>query len=188
MSQKKQVLFINYSLHSGGIEKSLVTLLSLFDFTRYDVDLQLFANEGLFLERVPPQVNLLPPLFPAEYKLNIRKALFALVKSGHPLVAVCRLLVTFAGKTPGGMGDRLARMWKIEKHFVHPARKEYDAVVAFMEGQPIYYAVTKVQAKRKMMLDIEKECALTVASAVRNVPKKPEKAQDSLLEVLRGGG
>ena len=48
MSQKKQVLFINYSLHSGGIEKSLVTLLSLFDFTRYDVDLQLFANEGLF--------------------------------------------------------------------------------------------------------------------------------------------
>ena len=150
MSQKKQVLFINYSLHSGGIEKSLVTLLSLFDFTRYDVDLQLFANEGLFLERVPPQVNLLPPLFPAEYKLNIRKALFALVKSGHPLAAVCRLLVTFAGKTPGGMGDRLARMWKIEKHFVHPARKEYDAVVAFMEGQPIYYAVTKVQAKRKI--------------------------------------
>lgn len=46
----------------------------------------------------------------------------------------------------------------------------------------------QVQAKRKMMLDIEKECALTVASAVRNVPKKPEKAQDSLLEVLRGGG
>ena len=41
-------------------------------------------------------------------------------------------------------------MWKIEKHFVHPARKEYDAVVAFMEGQPIYYAVTKVQAKRKI--------------------------------------
>lgn len=150
MSQKKQVLFINYSLHSGGIEKSLVTLLSLFDFTRYDVDLQLFANEGLFLDRVPPQVNLLPPLFPAEYKLNIRKALFALVKSGHPLAAVCRLLVTFAGKTPGGMGDRLARMWKIEKHFVHPACKEYDAVVAFMEGQPIYYAVTKVQAKRKI--------------------------------------
>ena len=70
MSQKKQVLFINYSLHSGGIEKSLVTLLSLFDFTRYDVDLQLFANEGLFLDRVPPQVNLLPPLFPAEYKLK----------------------------------------------------------------------------------------------------------------------
>lgn len=150
MSRKKQVLFINYSLHSGGIEKSLVTLLSLFDFAKYEVDLQLFANEGLFLERVPSQVHLLPPLFPAEYKLNIRQALTALLRKGHPLVAICRLLVTFAGKTPGGMGDRLVRMWKIEKHFVHSAQKEYDAVVAFMEGQPIYYAVTKVKAKRKI--------------------------------------
>lgn len=58
-----------------------------------------------------------------------------------------------------------------------------------MELQRAMLALDKqVQAKRKMMLDIEKECALTVASAVRNVPKKPEKAQDSLLEVLRGGG
>lgn len=150
MPQKKRVLFINYSLHSGGIEKSLVTLLSLFDFAKYEVDLQLFANEGLFLERVPAQVNLLPPLFPAAYKLNIRQALPALLKTGHPLDALCRLLVTAAGKTPGGMGDRLARMWNIEKHFVRPARGVYDAAVAFMEGQPIYYAVTKVQARRKI--------------------------------------
>lgn len=150
MPQKKRVLFINYSLHSGGIEKSLVTLLSLFDFTKYEVDLQLFANEGLFLERVPGEVNLLPPLFPAEYKYNIRQALPALLKKGHPLASLCRLLVTFAGKTPGGMGDRLARMWQIEKHFVRPARGMYDAAVAFMEGQPIYYAVTKVQAKRRI--------------------------------------
>ena len=82
--------------------------------------------------------------------MNIRQALTALLRKGHPLVAICRLLVTFAGKTPGGMGDRLVRMWKIEKHFVHSAQKEYDAVVAFMEGQPIYYAVTKVKAKRKI--------------------------------------
>ncbi|MFR8229831.1 MAG: hypothetical protein ACLVAH_07790 [Anaeromassilibacillus sp.] len=99
MSRKKQVLFINYSLHSGGIEKSLVTLLSLFDFAKYEVDLQLFANEGLFLERVPSQVHLLPPLFPAEYKLNIRQALTALLRKGHPLVAICRLF-DLRGKTP----------------------------------------------------------------------------------------
>ena len=112
--------------------------------------MQLFANEGLFLERVPAQVNLLPPLFPAEYKQQIGKAFPALLKKGHPRAAFCRLLVTLAGKTPGGMGDRLARMWDIEKRFVRPAEKVYDAAVAFMEGQPIYYAVTKVEAKRKI--------------------------------------
>ncbi len=85
MSQKKQVLCINYSLHSGGIETSLVTLLSLFDFTRSDVDLQLFANEGLFLDRGPPQVNPLPPLFPAEYKLKIRIPFTFQNRRFHPL-------------------------------------------------------------------------------------------------------
>lgn len=146
---KKSVLFINYSLHSGGIEKSLVTVLSLFDYKNYDVDLQLFANDGMFLNRVPSEVNLLPPLFPAEYKLNIRQAFFALIKKGYPKIAVCRLLVTFAGLR-GTMGERLVRMWNVEKRFIKPSPKEYDAVVAFMEGQPIYYAVTKVRAKNKI--------------------------------------
>jgi glycosyltransferase involved in cell wall biosynthesis len=149
MPEKKKVLFVNYSLHSGGIEKSLVTLLSLFDYESYEVDLQLFANDGMFLSRVSPKVHLLEPLFPKEYKLNIRKAFFALIKKGHPLIALCRLLVTFAGLR-GTMGERLVRMWNVEKHFIHAPKKEYDAVIAFMEGQPIYYAVTKVKSKTKI--------------------------------------
>lgn len=149
MSSKKNILFINYSLHSGGIEKSLVTILSLIDYTKYNVDLQLFANEGMFLDRVPQNVNLLPPLFPKEYKLNIRKAFFALIKKGYPKIAICRLLVSFAGLR-GTMGERLVKMWNIEKRFIKSPDKEYDAVIAFMEGQPIYYAVTKVKSKNKI--------------------------------------
>lgn len=149
MPQKKKILFINYSLHSGGIEKSLVTVLSLFDYEKYDVDLQLFANEGLFLQRVPKQVNLLEPLFPAEYRLNIRRAFPALLKKGRPLLALGRLLVSFAGLR-GTMGERLARMWKAERLFVRPAKKEYDCAVAFMEGQPIYYNAEKVRSAVKI--------------------------------------
>jgi glycosyltransferase involved in cell wall biosynthesis len=146
---KKKILFINYSLHSGGIEKSLVTILSLLDYEKYDVDLQLFANEGLFLERVPKQVHLLKPLFPAEYRLNIRKAFFALLRGGHPGLAFCRLLVTFAGLR-GTMGERLGKMWNVERRFTRPASGKYDAAVAFMEGQPIYYCVTKVKSRVKI--------------------------------------
>ena len=146
---KKRILFINYSLHSGGIEKSLVTILSLFDYEKYDVDLQLFANEGLFLDRVPREVHLLEPLFPAEYRLNIRKAFPALLKAGHPGLAFCRLLVTLAGLR-GTMGERLGKMWSVERRFARPARGEYDAAIAFMEGQPIYYCVTKVKSRVKI--------------------------------------
>lgn len=149
MPDKKKILFINYSLHSGGIEKSLVTVLSLFDYQTYDVDLQLFANDGMFLSRVPSAVHLLPPLFPAEYKLNIRQAFPALVRKGRPLTAACRLMVSFAG-LKGTMGERLVRMWNVERRFIRPSKKEYDTVIAFMEGQPIYYAVSKVKSKNKI--------------------------------------
>ncbi|MDD3262175.1 MAG: hypothetical protein PHU79_09805, partial [Oscillospiraceae bacterium] len=146
---KKQILFINYSLHSGGIEKSLVTLLSLFDYDKYDVDLQLFANEGLFLPRVPKQVHLLPPLFPKEYRLNVRQAVPALLGGGHPLLALCRAGVSVGG-LHGTMGERLVKMWKCESRFVRDNPKTYDAAVAYMEGQPIYYCVGHVRAKRKI--------------------------------------
>ena len=149
MSERKKILFLNYSLHSGGIEKSLVTVLSLFDTQKYEVDLQLFANEGLFFERVPNRVHILPPLFPKDYRLNIRSAFPALLLHGHPLLALCRLLVSFSG-LHGTMGERLSKMWRIERHFVRPAGKRYDAVVAFMEGQPLYYAVEKTNAEVKI--------------------------------------
>lgn len=32
--------------------------------------------------------------------------------------------------------------------------------------------------KRGMMLDIEKECIMTIASALRSIPKKPEKEEE----------
>lgn len=44
----------------------------------------------------------------------------------------------------------------------------------------------QIQAKRKMLLDIEKENVMTIASALRSIPKKEEKEDNPLLKVLRG--
>lgn len=44
-----------------------------------------------------------------------------------------------------------------------------------------------LQSKRKMMLDIEKENIMTIASALRSIPKKVEKSTGpSLKEILNG--
>ena len=45
----------------------------------------------------------------------------------------------------------------------------------------------RVQAKRKAMFDIEKECAMTVSSALRSIPKSAA-APKNPLEGLIGGG
>lgn len=44
-----------------------------------------------------------------------------------------------------------------------------------------------VQAKRKMLLDIEKENVMTIKAALQTIPKKQESKQNALLEALGGG-
>ena len=45
----------------------------------------------------------------------------------------------------------------------------------------------QIASKRKMLLDIEKENVMTIASALRSIPKKEDKESDNpLLKVLRG--
>ena len=44
----------------------------------------------------------------------------------------------------------------------------------------------QVQSKRKMLLEIEKENIMTIASALRSVPKKTAKKKNPLMEALNG--
>ena len=44
----------------------------------------------------------------------------------------------------------------------------------------------QIQSKRKMLLDIEKENVMTIASALRCIPKKESETDNPLLKVLRG--
>jgi hypothetical protein len=45
----------------------------------------------------------------------------------------------------------------------------------------------KIMAKRKMMFDTEKENIMTIASALRSIPKKEEKKSNALMEALGNG-
>jgi len=42
----------------------------------------------------------------------------------------------------------------------------------------------QVQAKRKMLLDMEKENIMTIASSLRSIPKKQENKKNAMLEAL----
>ena len=44
----------------------------------------------------------------------------------------------------------------------------------------------QIQAKRKMLFGIEKENVMTIASALRSIPKAPEKKNNALKEALSG--
>lgn len=55
---RKRVLFIIPSLEEGGAERVLVNLLGKLDYNRYEVDLCVVENRGIFLNQIPQQVKL----------------------------------------------------------------------------------------------------------------------------------
>src|SRR5690625_6895841 len=100
---KKSMLFIIDSLDIAGAEKSLVTLLNLLDYTKYEVDLQLFSYGNTLEQLVPHDVNILKPFEYTNFtNLNLKSAFVHTVTTrseehtselqsrGH---LVCRLLL-----------------------------------------------------------------------------------------------
>ena len=56
---KKDILIYTYNLDIGGIERSLIGLLNSIDYDKYNVDLYMFKHEGILMNHIPKQVNLL---------------------------------------------------------------------------------------------------------------------------------
>ncbi len=60
---------------------------------------------------------------------------------------------------------------------------DYFKTIAMLEKHLIDLD-KQVQTKRKMMFDLEKENLMTVAAAMRSIPKKPDKKKSRLEEAL----
>ena len=74
-----------------------------------------------------------------------------------------------------------------EEHQKQPeemTQSDYFKLLAQME-KVLIDCDKQVQAKRKMLLDLEKELCMTVASALRSIPKKPKEKSDPLGAILK---
>ena len=143
---KKRLLFILPSLVGGGAEKSLITLLSLMDYSRYEVDLFLFRKEGLFLANVPEEVNIVDGgenyrQFDGEAASYIKSCIKKLQLSK----AVNRMVYSRAIES----GDRKA-VWNCLKKALPKIDKHYDVAIGYLEGNANYYCVDCVDADIKI--------------------------------------
>ena len=88
--KKIKILFVCASMKVGGAEKSLVNLLNLIDYSKYDVDLLLLQKQGAFLKQIPEQVKIL------ELKSRARALYNSENRKIHEyLMSVIKYVVTF---------------------------------------------------------------------------------------------
>lgn len=143
---KPKILFVLDSLRIGGAEKSLITLLSLLDYEKYEVDLQLITRTGKFLSYVPQEVNVLPSTAWEEYlALPLWKKFF------HISQALTRLYTAFKLRTSKYIGREVdVFMWKTTSPHIRTLEKEYDIAIGYGQYLPSFFVVDKVNAKRKV--------------------------------------
>lgn len=144
---KKKLLFVMNNLNGGGAEKALISLLESLDYSRFDVDLFLFKHEGLFLDRVPPAVNIKPepPLY-RYFDMPVGAAIKGCLAEGKPGIALRRVRMGAVYRRESHPAVREQLSWKhISKALPH-LPETYDAVIGFMEKNPLYFAVEHVKA------------------------------------------
>ncbi|WP_417898974.1 glycosyltransferase [Bacillus haimaensis] len=148
---KKSILFVINNLNCGGAEKALISLLETLDYSKVNVDLYLFKQEGMFLSKVPIEVNILdePKLYDI-FNMPIKKALFTALRSGRLSLAINRLLAGYVFKYEKNGAKCEQRVWKYKKKSLDKIPKDYDLAVGYLEKGPIYFCVDMVNAKTKV--------------------------------------
>lgn len=149
---KKSVLFVIDSLECAGAEKSLVTLLSLIDYSCYSVDLMLFGHGGVLEELVPKEVNILKPLKYAEFaKLSFLRALTYSVSHLNYKMFASRIHYSVGiRKNKCSNPQKAGIYWRSVSRVIEKNPKTYDVAISYAQGIPTFYVAEKVKSKKKI--------------------------------------
>ncbi len=139
------------NLQCGGAEKALLSLLQIFDYSTYNVDLLLFKKEGVFLNKLPNEVTLLEaPIAYSYFDMPIKKAIINCVKTKKWNVLINRILSVYVFKTEKNEAVKEQKLWKYIKCTFDNLPKKYDVSIGFLEKTPNYFCVCKTEAKLKI--------------------------------------
>ena len=130
--KKRRILFLIDSLVCGGAEKSLVSLLPLLDYSRFEVDLMLIGRGGLFDGYVPKEVHVIDMPQPTGLLARLCTLYYSLLIRLFPNRHFAEL------------------RWKALHTSIKTFSEGYDVAVAYQQGFPTYYVAEKVRANRKL--------------------------------------
>ncbi|MBU7593516.1 glycosyltransferase [Metabacillus halosaccharovorans] len=148
---KKNILFTINNLNCGGAEKALISLLETIDYSMYNVDLFLFKHEGLFFNKIPKQVNLLEEPYEYQYfDMSIKTAIKDSIKKGRLDIAFSRVCAGYIFNVETNRARCEQRVWKYISKSLKNISKRYDVAIGYLEKNPVYFCIDKVNANKKI--------------------------------------
>lgn len=150
--KKKRLLFVIDDLGSGGGERSLLTVLQLLDYKKYEVDLLVFIPRGLFLKSVPVEVQLVHLNEAYDiFTLPLAKSITKFFLKGNFSFAINRFRCAYVAHFMTGSSRYIdQRVWKYMRCAFENTLPEYDAAIGYLEGKPNFFVADCVKAKIKI--------------------------------------
>lgn len=148
---RKSILFVIDSLNCAGAEKSLVTLLNLLDYKKYDVELQLFSYGGPLEKLLPKEVTLLPKMEYTRFtEKSLKNNILGIRKINDFKMIKSRILFSKAIRRKNlGNRERARLYWSINKSVINANEKIYDIAISYSQGIPTFYVAEKINATCK---------------------------------------
>lgn len=150
----KNIFIASHCMEIGGAERSLIGLLNVIDFNKYEVDLFLYRHTGEFLNLIPKEVNLLSEI--KKYSV-LARPMINVLKEGHIEMVAARV----CGKVCSFIYDKRNKSTKpslVSIEYSHKfTRKllpkinyncDYDLAISFLT--PHYIVKEKVKAKKRI--------------------------------------
>lgn len=130
-------------MESGGVSKSMSSLLNVIDTEIYEVDCFILSPQGIFMDSIPKDINIISDKRTQLFFSRFPKNILSLIKSGYVVDAFFRLIAGFLMLFNKGVGGWILsrRIYKIDK--------EYDLAVDYNGQHQLYYLIDKIKAKKK---------------------------------------
>lgn len=146
--RKKKLLIATVSLGIGGAEKSLVNLLNILDYNRYDVDLLMFKRWGELMAQIPPNVNVIS--VPEIEVLYGGKPAEKIPSIKYLSLKAIRWVATAAALFSEKEFDRQRsfRWGRFYSKAVPRLSGDYDSAISFSGGETFWYLADNANAKR----------------------------------------
>lgn len=141
---KKRILFLISNFESGGVSKSMVSLLNTIDRQKYDVSLWIASPHGVFLSQIPVDVKMISDKRITAL-LQGACGVVNLLKQGCLLLALGSLFRMGLSKVSKSWAGRLLA-WLMPV----VGEGEYDLIVDYNGQQQLYYMVNKLKGKKKV--------------------------------------
>lgn len=124
--KKKILIVMPGALELGGVERSLIGLLSSVDYDYYDVDLFLYGHHGTLFPMIDPHVNVLPE---CQELAHLRESFVDKIKHKCVYSAVLRLRDAVYSIFHDVNNDRT---WaQVMRHCTKPLAEHYDVAMSF---------------------------------------------------------